>query len=69
MVRKMVEHISESTGWERLLLALKRLASAVQLPPWPPNILKSIAYFLLLIHHIYSKFDTSIIFDVRNLLF
>jgi len=48
--------------------ALKRLASGVQLPTWPPTNFESIACLSLLIHHICSKFHKSIIFDVRNRL-
>jgi hypothetical protein len=47
-------------------VALKRLASAVQLRPWPPNQLPSISCHAFLIRYIASTFHKSMVFDIRN---
>jgi hypothetical protein len=49
--------------------ALKRLASGVQLPPWPPNHLPSVICSSFLIRYIESIFHKSMIFDIRNPLY
>ena len=47
---------------------LKRLASGVQLPPWPPNPFHPKIYISLLNHHIWQHFGRSIIFDIHKRL-